>query len=468
MTAHLAQKPHGPRASTELSTEHHRNAIAASMTSFDFDKAAIARALAQIADQPTDIAEVYFEQREEIELPPETHTPGIRAWRETGFAVRLVRQGQAWLAARDEITPEAFADALRRIARAMPRAPYPHPRLVPPRWDEPPAAPELLAFPLALKRALGEHRMTVMPSLSLRRHRRTTLVVRREIASGVESENFYSVNLELPWGARQGCLVTQLDDPTADWIARQLVAAQRAHGAAPPEPGRQLVVLGPAATAVLLHEAVAHALETDTLALSGHPEAAIGAQIASSSLSVIDDPASAPEGVRRATDDEGSPVVRRFLLRAGRVEQPLADRIWARGSDRLLAGAGRRSDRHLPPGPRSAHLELAPGDLPRQELFAAAEGGLYLPAAERGRLDPLSGIFTLNFPHGQRIEHQLPGPPVGPCRIRGHLTDLLTAVDGVGQEMWSQGAGWCAKGGIKLPVWATAPHLLLSGVEVET
>jgi hypothetical protein len=50
--------------------------------------------------------------------------------------------------------------------------------------------------------------------------------------------------------------------------------------------------------------------------------------------------------------------------------------------------------------------------------------------------------------------------------LRGRVADLLTRVVAVGTEARAAGAGWCAKGGQKLPVWATAPALRLDGVEV--
>jgi predicted Zn-dependent protease len=56
--------------------------------------------------------------------------------------------------------------------------------------------------------------------------------------------------------------------------------------------------------------------------------------------------------------------------------------------------------------------------------------------------------------------------PVGPCRLTGTVADLLAAVAAVGDRVRPAGAGWCAKGGQKLPVWATAPSLLLENVEV--
>jgi predicted Zn-dependent protease len=286
------------------------------------------------------------------------------------------------------------------------------------------------------------------------------------LASGVERESFYSLHAELPGGCRFGTLLTELETADAERVALSLVRAWNNRDTEPPTPGTRVCVLGPAAAAVLLHEAVAHALEADTLALTGHPENAVGIHLGSPHLNVFDDPAGAPRAVRRTSDDEGFPVVRRCLLRGGVVEQPLADTAWSQRSEMLAAGAGRRGNRHLAPGPRSTHLELAPGGLSRDELLADAEDGLFLPEAERGVLDPLTDIFTLWFPWGRRIREARPGEPVGRCMLRGQVGDLLSRVTGCGDEVRFAGAGWCAKDGVKLPVWATAPELRLDGVEV--
>ncbi|MEM7582392.1 MAG: metallopeptidase TldD-related protein [Acidobacteriota bacterium] len=429
------------------------------------DTAGIARALSQIADRPSDLADVFFERSETIELPPASQAPGFRVWREAGLAVRLVREGRSWLAGRDHIGPRTFNDALRRVARAMPRAPYPEPELAAEPWDEAPEASEVLTFPTTLTRALRTHHVDFSIDLTLRRHRRWTRVVGTQLASGTESENFYSCDVEMPWG-RYGTLLEAFDGESAEDLARRLVNLYRARDATPPDAWRGVSILGASATAILLHEAVAHALEADTLAHSGHPEAALGVRMGSRLLDVFDDPASAPEGVKRAADDEGFPVVRRCLLRSGVIEQPLCDTAWARRSDRLTAGAGRRGNRHLAPGPRSSHLELVPGELSRQELFADAEGGLYLPEADRGHLDPITSEFALHFPYGHRISHQIPGEPIGPCWLKGGLRDLLDKICGIGAQSKPAGAGWCAKDGIKLPVWATCPEIRVEGVEI--
>lgn len=449
------------------------------------DRAAVARALSQLADRPGDLADAWFERSEEVELPPEDRPPGVRVRREEGLAVRLLRTGappgsgtsaggshtgtggcESWLAARDVISAEAFGEALRQASRVLPAAAYPRPEVAPAAWPGAAEAPEVLAFPAAVHRCVRQRRTAFPVALTVRRHRRWVQVVGSgKLVPEPQAEGFYSVVAELPWG-RWGALFPALGAAEAEVVATALVERFRAREAPPPDPFRGAVVLAPAAAAVLLHEAVAHALEADLLALGGDPEAAVGVRFGSPLLNVLDDPAAAPEAVRRSSDDEGNGVRRRWLLRGGVVAEPLADSRWAARSDVLAPGAGRRADRHHRPSPRSTCLELVPGDQDDAALFAGADGGLHLAEAEGGDLDPLTGTFRLRFASGRRIRDGAPGEPVGACRLHGRVADLLEAVSGVGRRATPGGAGWCAKDGHKLPVWATCPALRLDGVEI--
>jgi len=433
----------------------------------ELDTAAVARTLSQIAEKPEDVVDAYFERREEMELPPDDEGPGLRSWREEGFAIRLVRDGKTWLATRDVVDGRPFAEAVRQVARALPSATYPEPALRP-GPVLPAAAPELLDFPGAVTRAVRNHHVGFPVRLTVRRHRRWVQVVGPRLVPGPETETFYSVMAEMAWG-RHGGLFARLDAAAAESVAAATVALFRARQAHPPDRFEGAAVLAPAAVAVLLHEAVAHALEADVLARGGNPELAVGVPMAAATVDVLDDPSAAPEGVRRTTDDEGAPVLRRWLLRGGVVEQPLADALWARTSPVLVPGAGRRGSRHLPPGPRSSHLELLAGDTEDADLLAGEDSkapALYLPEASRGTLDPLSGAFALHLPFARRVRNGTLAETVGPCVLRGRVADLLTRVAAIGRTSVAAGAGWCAKGGQKMPVWATAPMLRLEGVTV--
>jgi predicted Zn-dependent protease len=431
----------------------------------ELDTVAIGRGLSQIADRDGDVVDAFFERREEVELPPEGEAPGLRVWHEEGLAVRLLRGGRTWLAARDAVDAEAFQGAVRQVARALPATSYPAPRFRAARPAPAAEAPEVLAFPAAVKRHLERLYVGLPLRLTVRRHRRWTRVIGSRLAADPQQELFYSCVAELPW-ARHGSVLERLDEGAAAETVEGLMGLYRGREAPAVAAGRAAVVLAPAAAAVLLHEAVAHALETDTLALSGRPEAALGVRIGPPALGVLDDPSTLPRAIRRTADDEGMPVVRRWLVREGAVEQPLADRFAAAASRRLSPGAGRRGSRHQPPVPRSSHLELVPGEAGLEELLGGAEGGLYAPLASRGRLDPLRGDFSLEIPFARRVHEAATDGFVGPFRLSGRVAELLDAVTGVGAESRFAGAGWCAKGGQKLPVWATAPALLLEGVAI--
>lgn len=431
----------------------------------ELDTIAVGRGLSQIADRQGDVVDAFFERREELELAPKGEAPGLRIWREEGLAVRLLRRGRTWLASRDAIDADAFQGAVRQVARALPAATYPAPRF---RAGRPAAAieaPEVLAYPAAVERLLERRYVGLPLRLTVRRHRRWTRVIGSSLAADPQEERFYSCVAELPW-ARHGAVFERLDQNSAAEVVENLMGLYRARQAVAAEPGRGKVLLAPAATAVLLHEAVAHALETDTLALSGRPEAALGVRVGPPSLGVLDDPSALPDAIRRTTDDEGMPIVRRWLVREGAVEQPLADRFAAAASSRLTPGAGRRGSRHQPPVPRSSHLEMVPGEATLAELLEQAAGGLYVPFAARGRLDPLRGDFTLQIPFARRIEGGVLGDFVAPFRLAGRVAELLDAVTGIGDATRFAGAGWCAKGGQKMPVWATVPALLLEGVSI--
>jgi hypothetical protein len=123
-------------------------------------------------------------------------------------------------------------------------------------------------------------------------------------------------------------LAPELTPQVAQEFAARLAARFRARFAASPAPGRTTLVFAPDAAAVLLHEAVAHALEVDILAQSGNPEAAVGVALGARCLNVLDSPGAAPEAVRRSSDDEGVAVPAPLALARRVVEQPLADGAW--------------------------------------------------------------------------------------------------------------------------------------------
>lgn len=427
------------------------------------DLVAVSRSLSQLAEREDDLVDAFLERLEVVEMPPGREGAGVHVRREEGFAVRLMRGDRSWMASGDVLAPGDFLAALRQVARSWPQAAYPAPALRPPAWGPVLVGRELRRFPAALNRAL-RRRMVAFPlEARVRHHRRWVQLVGAHLIPDPESEMYYSVEITSAWG-RHGLLATALGEETVEALAEALATGFEARRAAPPGVVDGCVTLSPQATAIFLHEAVSHALEADTLALGGRLEAAIGLRMGPPGLSVLDDPTTAPPAVRRATDDEGRPVERRWLLRDGLVEQPLADAYWSQRSSALLPGAGRRGGRLDSPSPRSSHLVLLAGEGSAAELLAGE--GIWVPQISRGRLLVDSGICHLKAPYGFRFRDGELGEAVGPFHLAGRVAELLAAIEVIGSQVRSSGAGWCAKGRQRVPVWATTPAIRLARARV--
>ncbi len=425
----------------------------------------IARCLAQIAERPQDHVDAFFEVEAQYRLSGSPGQLSIESRLERGLAVRLLRERHSWLASSDEISPDLFAQAVARVARARPSAVAPPPRTLAAGEVTPGDHDRLRWFVNAVESSIQRRHAAFPIDWDLCSHERWSRVIGAMLSPAQQEESFFSLAVRTPW-ARWGTLLLDLDAASVEAVAASLTSLFRAQRAPASPSGRARLVLGPGAAAVLLHEAVAHALETDTLALTGDPAAAIGVELGAEVLSVVDNPAGAVERVSRTVDDEGMPVVRRWLLRAGVVEQPLADLFMGAASERLSPGAARRGNRHLAPVPRSTHLELLPGEVDREALLAECGDGLYVPELSCGSLDPLSGELRLDFPYARLVAGGRVGALSGPGRIQGPLLEMLGAVARVADDVAPAGAGWCAKGGHRLAVWASAPSLLLTNARV--
>ncbi len=429
----------------------------------DLDPAAASRALSRYAEDAA-IAEVFCERLESSVLATGEAT---QQRTEEGLAVRIVeRTGRARLASRDRIDGAALESALQQAVSSRPLVMGLTGELSAGRWPAPPAAEleHLRGLESRLLARIAEERVAFPVAVKVTLHRRSTWCLGPDLAPGAQLECFAAVEIEQP-GGRFGTLLTVPDDLAETRLAETMVARFLAREAPPTEAGTQRVLLAPSAVAVLLHEAIGHGMEADLLARS--PWAAISGEIwGGAEIDVLDDPTEAPLGVRRSVDDEGMPTMRRWLIRAGKVEDPIADRLWAGASDRWHPGGGRRSGRHSAPLPRCSHLEMLPGSLEEDDQMPALDDGIWVQRASRGRLDPLTGRFAVEIDYGRRVEKGRLGTRRRGGVLCGRLDQVLHAVTAVGSEAIPAGAGWCAKDGQRLPVWARAPAVLLNELEV--
>lgn len=449
------------------------------MSFLHFDPTRAAHLLARIAPDPNTRADALFERLHQRSLlwtrDAEGHTDPRRATerREQGLAVRLQSSDRSWIESRDRCDTASFADALRRTARSLPTLPLPELELRVDPWA--PGGVELDSSPQIIEASLRARRVSFPYRVELTHHRRELVIVGPDVTPEPQHESYLSYRAEIEpsntgsSGANVlGGLVAQDDgwqERLADQLARQLSTRFRSRDGAAPRAGWTPLVLGPEAVAVLLHEAVAHALEVDLLARSGPVAAAIGHALAPESIDLLDDPGAAPAAVRRSHDDEGAPTIRRWLLRNGRIAQPLCDQRGALRHD-AEPGAGRRASRHDLPDPRSTCLHLLPGDSRLVDALSDAPG-IYVDQVDAGALQPLTGAVRLQVGCGRAFRGGELTDRLAPFVVEGHLANLLESISTVGADAIECGAGWCAKNGQRLPVWANVPFLRLERAWVE-
>jgi hypothetical protein len=399
---------------------------------------------------------------EEVELPAEGEAPGFRLRREEGLAVRLVRAAGPGSRRATSIAPEAFAEALRQVARALPVGPLPGAPSRPRPLARGAAAEELAS---SRSRWPGRSAPTTWPSPCASRSAATAGRCRwwvRAWCPGPRSRPSTASPPSFPGGAGEpscragGRPRRRRGGRRGRWSSASGAATPAARGRTeawwcfPRRPRRcSSTRRWPTPS-------------RPTPWPSGHPEAAVGVTMGPRVALVLDDPGSAPEGPPpdRRRGRRGLPALAP-ALRRGRAaaRRPL----WARGSDVLARepAAGRAAT--SPPGPAvdppgAPPREAAADDLRGRRRWRFPRPQV-VPRHPRPRDRPLraGGALRPAHPAGH------PGGPGGAASASWAAAGPTSRVAAVGREARPGGAGWCAKGGRKLPVWATAPALRLEG-----
>ncbi len=220
------------------------------------------------------------------------------------------------------------------------------------------------------------------------------------------------------------------------------------------EAGTQTVVLGPAESAVLLHEAVGHGLEADFnyKKLSNY-SGRVGQKVASDQCTVVD------EGLfpnMRGTinvDDEGNTPQSTTLIENGILKGYMNDRISAKQLGVKPSGNGRRQAYNHPPMPRMTNTYLRPGKYSADEILKSVKDGVYAKGFTGGQVDITKGDFTFSCSECYKIEDGKITAPLKGVTLVGNGPDVMTKVTMVGNDLKFTDGGWtCGKNGQMVPV----------------
>jgi TldD protein len=268
-------------------------------------------------------------------------------------------------------------------------------------------------------------------------------------------------------GGRRGLeyFETRTPEALADDAARQALTML---GAIDCPAGAMPVVLAPATSGILIHEAVGHGLEADFNRIGVSAYAGkVGELVASPLVTVIDD--GGVEGDRGCinVDDEGVVPGSTTLIENGRLRGYLHDRTTARLMDVAPTGNGRREGYARVPIPRMRVTYLAAGQDDPQDILKGVKKGLYAVNFGGGSVDISKGDFNFHVTEAYLIEDGRIGPAVRGATLIGNGPEVLRRVQRVGHDLkLSDGMWTCGKDGQGCPVGQGLPTTLISEMTV--
>lgn len=216
---------------------------------------------------------------------------------------------------------------------------------------------------------------------------------------------------------------------------------------------------------VLVHEAVGHPLEADTIAKKiGVFTGKLGQKVASDVFTMVDD-GSLPN--RRGTtnyDDEGTQMRRNVLIRNGVLEKYMTDILSAKQINQDRTGNGRRQSFRNIPIPRMTNTFIDNGKDKPEDILASTKNGLYVQSLSGGSVNPITGMFNFTCREAYMIENGKKSVPVKGATLIGSCLDIISKTDAVGDDL-DFGPGICGKGQMA-EVSAGQPTVRIRGINV--
>ena len=240
-----------------------------------------------------------------------------------------------------------------------------------------------------------------------------------------------------------------------------LLAAQQAPA------GMLPVILGPADSGILLHEAIGHPLEADfnrkgSSAYSGR----INEMVADPQCTIIDDGTVPHDRGAINVDDELNDSQKTVLIENGRLCSYMYDEISARFFERESTGNGRRESYRYQPLPRMRTTYMLPGPYAAEELVASTKRGIYCKTFKGGQVDISNGEFIFVPSEAWLIEDGRISYPIKNFSLIGNGPDVLSKVTMIADDFaFSNGIWTCGKGQ-QVPVGVGLPSVKISQMTV--
>lgn len=236
--------------------------------------------------------------------------------------------------------------------------------------------------------------------------------------------------------------------------------------AQPAPSGPMSVVLSSEAGGTMIHEAIGHGLEAD-LALEGLSVYSnrLGEKVASPLVTVIDDPTLPFHYGSYSYDDEGMPAKKVILMENGILKSYLFNLEYSLKAEEETNGHGRRQSYKFKPIPRMSNTYILPGKTPPQDIIKSVEKGLFVKKMGGGQVNTINGDFVFEASEAYLLEKGEVCEPVRGANLVGNGPKVLENIEMVGNDLGFN-IGTCGKDSQLVPVTDGQPTLLLPEIIV--
>jgi len=216
---------------------------------------------------------------------------------------------------------------------------------------------------------------------------------------------------------------------------------------------------------VLVHEAVGHPLEGDSIAKNlGVFTGKLGQTVASPVFTMVDDSSLPNARGTTSFDDEGTQGRRNVLIKDGVLIRYMTDILSARQLKTDRTGNGRRESFRYLPIPRMTNTFIDRGKDAPEDILASTKSGIYVQALSGGSVDDVSGVFNFTCREAYLIEKGRKTAPIRGATLIGSCLDVIRNIDAVGSDL-DFGPGICGKGQAA-EVNAGQPTIRIRGINV--
>ncbi|MBX2813772.1 MAG: metalloprotease TldD [Myxococcales bacterium] len=236
--------------------------------------------------------------------------------------------------------------------------------------------------------------------------------------------------------------------------------------------GELPVILAPGDSGILLHEAVGHGLEADfNRKKTSNYSDRVGQAVASSLVTVIDDPTYSGGRGSINIDDEGQPTGPSTLIHNGVLCGYMQDRLSARHF-KVPSCNGRRESFRAAPMPRMTNTIMLGGPHTAEEIIAATPKGIFARRFSGGQVNISNGDFVFSLTESYLVENGRITAPLKGVNLIGNGPEALSRVDMLAADVeLSDGIWTCGKDGQSVPVGVGCPtirvsHMTIGGTQV--